>query len=457
MPLSHFFNKLFNSKNNSFSENTAEEEQNIALLFPPENKTEISIKTQKQSEAQETSIDIPKAGIIPESEVKIYIYDYIDQNRHDFYSCQTNQQKEEFIRTAIIQKLGEYEEYNKPIVESVEILQLILNFIESYIDENDYSGTLFINEDSIKALAIILKEEHNISLPLNEMEELSNKYLKQRYSDVLLALLMKQNSGLQYSNILSHWITAYVKTIYDKLPYLDLYFYHLDVFLIILDEKNILLTDENTKMPSFVELRDFITKLFYKTMGKDVSESSFFLTERIHKKRDYDKNIRWKNIYLLYYLDEEAEYQYTKKLAEKHKELMTSGNKIHDFFMIEHIDELSGLEFEQILGVLFRQMGYKTEVTKASGDQGADLIVEKDLEKTVIQAKCYSTAVSNTAIQEVVAAKAHYNCSKAIVITNNYFTKSAIELAQSNGVELWDREDLKRNLVIYQIKKSLVF
>ncbi|MBC8414435.1 restriction endonuclease, partial [bacterium] len=53
-------------------------------------------------------------------------------------------------------------------------------------------------------------------------------------------------------------------------------------------------------------------------------------------------------------------------------------------------------------------------------------------------------SVSNKAIQEVVAAKKHYNCQKTLVIATSSFTNSAIVLAKSNDVELWDRETLKR-------------
>jgi restriction system protein len=52
----------------------------------------------------------------------------------------------------------------------------------------------------------------------------------------------------------------------------------------------------------------------------------------------------------------------------------------------------------------------------------------------------------NTAIQEVVAAKAFYKANTAIVITNNFFTQSAINLAKVNHVILIDRDYMKSNL-----------
>lgn len=117
------------------------------------------------------------------------------------------------------------------------------------------------------------------------------------------------------------------------------------------------------------------------------------------------------------------------------------------FTSIDDIDLMDGTEFEELIAKLFRKMGYDAEVTKASGDQGIDVIATKNGFKYGIQAKCYSGQVGNSAIQEVVAGKTYYSLNKAIVVTNNFFTKSAIKLAEANGVVLWDRNILKEKLI----------
>lgn len=48
---------------------------------------------------------------------------------------------------------------------------------------------------------------------------------------------------------------------------------------------------------------------------------------------------------------------------------------------IADIDRIHGVQFEQYLGYLFRAQGYKAQVTKASGDYGADLILQRDGKK----------------------------------------------------------------------------
>ena len=107
---------------------------------------------------------------------------------------------------------------------------------------------------------------------------------------------------------------------------------------------------------------------------------------------------------------------------------------------------MTGIEFENFIAELFTKLGYESKVTKATGDQGIDVIVSKNGYTIGIQAKCYSSSVSNSAIQEVVAGKNHYRLDKALVVTNNFYTDSAHQLAQSNSIILWDRHILKEKI-----------
>ena len=109
---------------------------------------------------------------------------------------------------------------------------------------------------------------------------------------------------------------------------------------------------------------------------------------------------------------------------------------------VKEIEHLNGFEFEELIGKLFRKMNYKVKVTKKSGDQGADLIIEKDGISTAVQTKKYAKNVGNTAVQEVVAAMKYYDCDKSMVITTGSFTKGAIELANKNKVQLVDKKKL---------------
>ncbi|WP_457945406.1 restriction endonuclease [Caproiciproducens sp. LBM24188] len=115
-------------------------------------------------------------------------------------------------------------------------------------------------------------------------------------------------------------------------------------------------------------------------------------------------------------------------------------------YTLDDVDMMNGNEFEHFICELYLKMGYSAEVTKQSSDQGIDVIAQKSDKRIGIQAKCYSGTVGNSAVQEAVAGKRFYDCDKVIVVTNNYFTPSAIDLAQANDVILWDRNILKEKI-----------
>ena len=101
---------------------------------------------------------------------------------------------------------------------------------------------------------------------------------------------------------------------------------------------------------------------------------------------------------------------------------------------------MEGHAYEYACARYLQSRGFTNiEVTKASGDQGLDIVAHKDGKKYGIQCKNYSRPVGNKAVQEAYSGAQFYKCDKAAVITNNTFTKSAKELAASTGVELWEK------------------
>ncbi|MDD2646485.1 MAG: restriction endonuclease [Patescibacteria group bacterium] len=117
---------------------------------------------------------------------------------------------------------------------------------------------------------------------------------------------------------------------------------------------------------------------------------------------------------------------------------------------INSFTKLSSSDFERLLDRLYRVMGYSVQLNGRTGDQGGDLIATKGQERILIQAKCYiNSTVGNSAVQQVVAARNHYDCNRAAVVTSGYFTKEAVELAKTNNVELIPREILQKMLLDY--------
>lgn len=131
----------------------------------------------------------------------------------------------------------------------------------------------------------------------------------------------------------------------------------------------------------------------------------------------------------------QAQEQYRKKIS-------MSG--------IAEIDTMSGKEFEDYLGYMFETLGYKSRVTKYRGDYGADLILEKNEKRIAVQAKRYAKKISVKSVQEISTALKYYNANEGWVVTNNYFTKAAKDLARINGIILIDREKLMEFMIAYK-------
>lgn len=108
---------------------------------------------------------------------------------------------------------------------------------------------------------------------------------------------------------------------------------------------------------------------------------------------------------------------------------------------LSQVDSLEGHDFEYWCADLLMRNGFsRVNVTRASGDDGLDIIAYHGTAKWGIQCKRSNSKVTNKAVQEAFTGKALYDCQYVAVITNNYFTPSAVETAKKTQVLLWDRD-----------------
>lgn len=308
-----------------------------------------------------------------------------------------------------------YETYKLLSIDTIKIYIKLLqeNFDSQYIDDD--VAILSVKEDieniknnigtSIEEKQKVLEEITTISKINTLLEKKWNfkdsfDFLNHLYFDCLFKKFIKEFS-IDNSECVDDWDSiknAYINTFANNMDYL-------------------------------VYIQEYIQKKeIYTPFNKTIEEMTNDIVNTIEKRAFNEK-------------------------VEDYKNLMNSQEKIKkDYIDIKKIDIMTGIEFEEFLEDLFKKLNYKVSTTKTIGDQGADLILEKFGKKTVVQAKCYSNTVSNKSVQEAVAAISFYNAHNAIVVTNNYFTKSAIELANSNNVELWDRDYLIKQLNLVKIE-----
>lgn len=109
------------------------------------------------------------------------------------------------------------------------------------------------------------------------------------------------------------------------------------------------------------------------------------------------------------------------------------------------MDAMEGHDFEYYCADLLRANGYThVEVTRGSGDFGADILCMQGDVTIAVQCKCWDGPVGVSAVQEIYAGKDYYGRMVGIVMTNQYFTAPAREIAARLNVILWDRDAMEQ-------------
>lgn len=110
---------------------------------------------------------------------------------------------------------------------------------------------------------------------------------------------------------------------------------------------------------------------------------------------------------------------------------------------------LDGPEFEAYVALVLQDNGFRrVQITKGSGDQGVDILCERNGKTYAVQCKNYEGAVGNFAVQEAYAGAQFYGCEIPVVVCPGEFTRGAKELAKATGVMLWDGRKLSRMMKV---------
>ncbi len=108
-----------------------------------------------------------------------------------------------------------------------------------------------------------------------------------------------------------------------------------------------------------------------------------------------------------------------------------------------HTTCTTGEEYEVMCCQKLKQHGFThIETTPKSGDHGIDILAHRAGKKYAIQCKYYSSPVGNHAIQEAYSGCAYYRYDIPVALTNNTFTKNAIDEAKNIGVQLWPQNKI---------------
>lgn len=117
---------------------------------------------------------------------------------------------------------------------------------------------------------------------------------------------------------------------------------------------------------------------------------------------------------------------------------------VYDQINEDRINGMNPYEYEHYCAEILKKRKWRTEVTKASCDQGVDIIATKGGVRIVLQCKKYSKPIGNHAVQQIVAAIAHEKAERGVVVATSAFTPAAKSLAASNNILLLHHSDLPR-------------
>lgn len=133
---------------------------------------------------------------------------------------------------------------------------------------------------------------------------------------------------------------------------------------------------------------------------------------------------------------------------------------------LSDVQALSPKYFEGFSAALWEAQGFTLVYkTPDSGDDGVDVVAITGDQGCLVQAKSTLNSekgISWDAIKDVVTGEASYKKRhpgvkfKLCCITNQKFNNKAIEQAQLNDVQLFDKDDISAFLTEYQIKRSAI-
>lgn len=109
-------------------------------------------------------------------------------------------------------------------------------------------------------------------------------------------------------------------------------------------------------------------------------------------------------------------------------------------------------EFESLVGSLYADEGYDTEVTQDTNDEGVDVWARSPTETVAIQVKQNSqgNSVGRRVLQQLASAIAKGSADRVVVVTSAEFTNTAIDYAAEFGtnMNLIDGDELVRRLSV---------
>ena len=98
--------------------------------------------------------------------------------------------------------------------------------------------------------------------------------------------------------------------------------------------------------------------------------------------------------------------------------------------------KMDGLTFERNVSSLYKELGYETTLTKATGEGGVDIRLWKDGKHSIVQCNNTRTEIDEPVVRELLETMHKERASEAIIICSGGFSSKAYEFAKRKPIVL---------------------
>jgi restriction system protein len=105
---------------------------------------------------------------------------------------------------------------------------------------------------------------------------------------------------------------------------------------------------------------------------------------------------------------------------------------------LNRLQRMDPIAFERFVGELFKKMGYRVEDTRASADEGIDLVLRRGRGMAVVQCKRYSGSVGQPVVRDLYGVMLHTKSTEAYLVTTGTITQAAYRWAEGKPIHLVD-------------------
>ena len=147
------------------------------------------------------------------------------------------------------------------------------------------------------------------------------------------------------------------------------------------------------------------------------------------------------------YKIEYSKYLELKNEAESYLKRVAEINALNDKQKPQFWVNLTGLEFEHEIARLLKAMGFDTEVTKASGDHGIDVIAKYDGRIIAVQCKAHSKKLSERVARDLYGVLHGYGFDEGFIMSLRGATQPTLRFCNSitdRPIQVFALDDLMK-------------